>query len=114
MAFLRGPDHVIEIANAGYQQLVGHREIIGKPAPIPPSDLARLFKPFERGTDVSSTGRGIGLGLYISRQIIAAHGGTISVHSTAEDGTRFTVWLPRGAASAEQSPVFSSRLPVNP
>jgi signal transduction histidine kinase len=74
-------------------------------APIPPRDLARLFEPFERGTDANSTGRSIGLGLYISRQIIAAHGGTISVQSTAEHGTHFTVWLPRGVASAVQVPV---------
>ncbi len=32
IAVLRGPDHVFEIANASYDQLVGHRDIIGKPA----------------------------------------------------------------------------------
>ena len=78
--------------------------------PIPPRDLARLFEPFERGSDASSTGRSIGLGLYISRQIIAAHGGTISVQSTPEHGTHFTVWLPVGTASRDV--VTSSQWPV--
>ena len=107
------PDSVVRLSTKGDAEAVTI-DVHNNGAPIPPRDLARLFEPFERGTDVSSTGRSIGLGLYISRQIVAAHGGTISVHSTAEDGTRFTVRLPRGAAGAEQSPVSSSRLPVNP
>jgi PAS domain S-box-containing protein len=31
MAVLRGPDHVIELTNAAYQQLVGHRDLVGRP-----------------------------------------------------------------------------------
>lgn len=60
--------------------------------PIPASDLPRLFEPFRRGRGGSS---GLGLGLYIVREIVRAHDGDVSVHSTAEDGTRFTVSLPR-------------------
>ena len=67
--------------------------------PIPPKDLARLFEPFERGSGASASGRSIGLGLYIARQIVSAHGGNISVQSTAEHGTQFTVWLPRIATT---------------
>ena len=64
--------------------------------PIPADDLPRLFEPFERGagTTPSST-RSVGLGLFISKQIVAAHGGTIDVRSNAKDGTIFTVRLPR-------------------
>ena len=64
--------------------------------PIPAGDLQQLFEPFERGagTTPSST-RSVGLGLFISKQIIAAHGGTIDVRSTVKDGTIFTVRLPR-------------------
>jgi PAS domain S-box-containing protein len=64
--------------------------------PIPAEDLPRLFEPFERGagTTPSST-RSVGLGLFISKQIVAAHGGTIDVRSNANDGTIFTVRLPR-------------------
>ena len=75
-------DVVIEVQNQG--------------VPIPPADIARFFQPFRRGTGSSSSAdRGVGLGLFISKEIVAAHGGTISVRSTAGEGTVFTVRLPR-------------------
>ena len=37
----------------------------------------------------------LGLGLYITRELVRAHGGTIEVSSLAESGTTFTVRLPR-------------------
>ncbi len=82
----RGDAHevVIEVRNEG--------------VPIPPADIARFFQPFERGTgSPSSADRGVGLGLFISKEIVAAHHGTISVESTAREGTVFTVRLPRHA-----------------
>ena len=81
--------------------------------PISPDDLARLFEPFERGTDASASGRSIGLGLYISRQIIEAHGGTIEVRSVEGEGTRFRVWLPRSAGADSDALVSSSQSPVS-
>jgi signal transduction histidine kinase len=64
--------------------------------PIPPADLGRLFQPFQRGTHSNPhSGRSVGLGLFISSQIVSAHGGAIDVQSTREDGTVFTVRLPR-------------------
>ena len=57
-----------------------------------PSDLLdTLFEPFRRGDRRGS----IGLGLFITREIVQAHGGTIGVTSSHADGTRFTVRLPR-------------------
>jgi len=53
-----------------------------------------LFEPFRRGTQQGRSD-GLGLGLYIAHQIVAAHGGSIEVSSTARDGTRFTLHLPR-------------------
>jgi PAS domain S-box-containing protein len=65
-------------------------------APIPRSDIGRLFLPFERGDgNAPSAERSLGLGLYISKEIVSAHHGTIAVRSTAEEGTTFTVRLPR-------------------
>lgn len=65
--------------------------------PIPPSALATLFEPFHRHGE----SRGLGLGLYIVREIARAHDGSIDVHSTNETGTTFTMRLPRtGAAHA--------------
>ena len=55
-----------------------------------------LFELHRRATHgKTSTTSGLGLGLYITAQIVKAHGGTIDVHSTQEDGTRFRVELPQ-------------------
>ncbi len=65
-------------------------------APIAGDKLASLFEPLQRATDeVDRTGRSVGLGLYIVKSIVEAHGGTIRVCSTHEGGTTFTVRLPR-------------------
>jgi two-component system sensor histidine kinase/response regulator len=60
--------------------------------PIPEEALPHLFDPFRRGETRS---QGVGLGLYIVREIVRAHRGTVAVRSTAADGTTFTVTLPR-------------------
>jgi PAS domain S-box-containing protein len=60
-------------------------------APISPEMLPVIFDPFRRGRE---GGRGLGLGLYISRQIVLAHGGHLDVSSSAQAGTRFRVTLP--------------------
>ena len=70
-------------------------EVYNEGTPIPPADIARLFQPFERGETVVSADRSVGLGLFISHQIVEAHGGTISVDSTSGGGTVFRVCLPR-------------------
>ena len=71
--------------------------------PIPPEMLPRIFEPLQRGTTVGRSERSIGLGLYIVRQLVLAHGGTVDARSSAEEGTVFTVRLPR-APSKEQTP----------
>jgi len=68
-------------------------------APIPNEVQADLFNPFRRATVTEETrkgGEGLGLGLYISRELVAAHGGTIDVRSAPGHGTTFRVALPRG------------------
>src|SRR5436190_912274 len=57
--------------------------------------LPTLFDPFVRGVQPRIASAGLGLGLYISERIIAAHGGTLTVVSTQAAGTRFEVLLPR-------------------
>lgn len=65
-------------------------------APIAESLLGSLFNPMQRGTsEVSRANRSVGLGLYIVRSILEAHAGSVDVRSTLEDGTTFTVSLPR-------------------
>ena len=68
-------------------------------APIPPEALPTLFDPLVRHATVESALKrapgSIGLGLYIVREIVNAKGGTITVASTAQAGTTFTVRIPR-------------------
>lgn len=68
-------------------------------APIPPDMLTTIFDPMVRLVTAESAAKRIpgsmGLGLYIVREIVVTHGGTIEVASTARDGTTFTVRLPR-------------------
>ncbi len=67
-------------------------------SPIPPEMLATIFDPLTRHTMPDSTAQrvpgSIGLGLYIVREIVVAHGGTVEVAST-EESTTFTVRLPQ-------------------
>jgi len=68
--------------------------------PIPAGLLGRLFQPLQRGEDsTDNSRRSIGLGLYIVDQIVRAHGGTVGVRSSAEEGTTFQVRLPRMPSS---------------
>jgi len=66
---------------------------------IAPEDRQRIFEQFERAVD-NKVSAGLGLGLFIVRQIVEAHGGRIGVDSTPGAGSTFTVWLPRIAPAA--------------
>lgn len=61
---------------------------------IPPEQQIRVFRRFERAVSHRHYG-GLGLGLYICRQIVEAHGGTIALESNDRVGTIFTVKLPQ-------------------
>lgn len=64
--------------------------------PIPESALDDIFEPMVRHVkDPTRASTGLGLGLYIAKQLVTAHGGKLDVLSTAADGTTFTVRLPR-------------------
>lgn len=56
-------------------------------------DLRRIFAPFERAMSENSPA-GLGLGLFIARQLAEAHGGTIDVKSAPGEGSTFTLRLP--------------------
>src|SRR6185369_9974982 len=60
---------------------------------IAESDLARIFGRFERAASMRHYG-GLGLGLYVSREIVEAEGGSITARNRAAGGACFTVRLP--------------------
>jgi len=68
---------------------------------ISSSDQSRIFERFERAVSKQSYG-GLGLGLWITHQIVAAHGGRIRVESHPGQGSTFRVELPRKAAGDVQ------------
>lgn len=70
---------------------------------IPPEDVGRLFERFERATNSSANG-GLGLGLYIVRRVVEAHGGRIAVETALGAGSTFTVELPREPPGAPAPP----------
>jgi PAS domain S-box-containing protein len=61
---------------------------------LAPEHHARVFERFERAVPAKNFG-GLGLGLYIARQIVEAHGGEISIESVPGEGATFRVELPR-------------------
>jgi signal transduction histidine kinase len=73
---------------------------------IAPEALPRIFGKFERAKEAMPLG-GLGLGLYITRDIVSAMGGTIAVTSDPGRETRFTVSLPSGR-SPQPGDAFTS------
>lgn len=78
---------------------------------ISAADQARLFKPF---TQIDSTlarrHQGTGLGLAMVKRLAELHGGAVALHSEADQGSTFTVWLPWRSAAisrpARRSPRY--------
>jgi signal transduction histidine kinase len=63
---------------------------------IPPEMLSSIFEPWRRGSGTAQWGQqSLGLGLHVVRRLVDAHRGTVTVASSAEDGTSFVVHLPR-------------------
>jgi two-component system, LuxR family, sensor kinase FixL len=78
---------------------------------IPREEQERVFDRFERAVPPEHFG-GLGLGLYIARQIVAAHGGDIRVESEPGIGSKFTVVLPREPVSRE-APEAAAAAPID-
>lgn len=60
---------------------------------IPADEIHRIFEPYERAVPAASFG-GLGLGLFIVRSLVEAHGGTVRAESVLGQGATFTVELP--------------------
>lgn len=68
---------------------------------IGPADLAHLFEKFYRGSGAADV-QGTGIGLYVSRAIVEAQDGRLTVSSRLGEGSRFTVALPAASDGLEQ------------
>jgi signal transduction histidine kinase len=75
-----GPDVRVEVENEG--------------PPVPPEAVRTIFDPFQTGT-AGAAPAGVGLGLFIVRSIVEAHGGTVDVESATGHPVIFRVRLPR-------------------
>ena len=78
-------------------------------------DLERVFEPFTQlDSTLARRYQGSGLGLYVSRALVAGHGGRLTLHSVAGEGTtaeiRLPVPAPVKASPVEASPVEASRV----
>ncbi|MGZ6028031.1 MAG: ATP-binding protein [Myxococcaceae bacterium] len=71
--------------------------------PIPREAQTFIFEPYRRAETERGAGRGLGLGLFIVREIARAHGGEVTLES-ANGGTSFVVRLPRRAHASSASP----------
>jgi signal transduction histidine kinase len=69
---------------------------------IPAADLDRLFERYHRGSNVSGI-VGTGVGLYLVKMVVDMHGGAVTVESKEDEGSRFTVRLPRKPAAVAET-----------
>lgn len=65
---------------------------------VPAEELPKLFDRFYQAQRAREKKSGLGLGLYITRGLVEAHGGHIDVSSVPGSGSIFTVWLPSASA----------------
>jgi PAS domain S-box-containing protein len=91
------PIHVLVEKDGVYARLVVRDQGIG----IEKSDHQRIFEQFERLTQAKHV-TGLGLGLYIAKQIVEAHGGTLELHSEVNIGSTFIIEIPLITFNAEQ------------
>ncbi|MCY1014631.1 sensor histidine kinase [Pyxidicoccus sp. MSG2] len=102
------PVHVQVAASEKTARLVVRDEGIG----IEPQSLHRIFQRFERAVSERHYG-GLGLGLYITRQIVEAHGGCVGAESAPGQGATFTVTLPLEGPSDVAGPCDGPGSPVS-
>ena len=92
----RLPGSRVQVFSTGDAQSITF-EVRNSGEPIPPEMVPFLFEPFRRGSHPSEplVKMSLGLGLYIVHEIVRAHGGSVQVRSSKNEGTVFQVRLPR-------------------
>jgi signal transduction histidine kinase len=95
--FIGNPDGRITLTAFPYGKLIKIK-ISDTGIGIAPEEIGRIFERFYRSEKSRST-QGNGLGLSLARTIIQAHGGNITVQSKPNEGSTFTITLPRDLES---------------
>lgn len=88
------PDHLpieVSLREKSHMYVISIKD---KGAGIAKEDLPEVFSEFHKGA-TDHNRRGLGLGLYISKQIVQQHGGEIEIHSAVKKGTEVLISLPR-------------------
>jgi signal transduction histidine kinase len=96
-----GSKIILQVEEGGNEILISVKDTgIG----ISSEDLPHIFEGFYRGKDVRAVSAGYGIGLAVSRQIIEAHDGSVTVESELGKGSAFAIRLP--AIKPGSSPKF--------
>jgi len=103
-ALAHGDPRTPVTVTAGIEPFRAWVQVHNEGPPIPQELQSLLFNPFRTGERASRSPAGLGLGLYISNEVILRHGGQIEVRSTAVEGTTFRVVLPREAGGDSGDP----------
>lgn len=91
----------VRVSQSGDKAMI---QVHNEGSPIPQEQQANLFEPFYRTPDAqSSSKKGWGLGLAISKEIVERHNGHIGVESSEEQGTTFTIELPYQHEPADET-----------
>ena len=89
-----GEGRPVSVVAQGHGEEVVLR-VLNEGVPIPEDAITKIFDPMVRQSTREGGANNNATGLYIAREIVTAHGGTIGVTSTEKEGTAFTVKLPR-------------------
>lgn len=98
------PGTRVKVVSRGTNPSVLEVHIHNEGTPIDPKLLPHIFEPFRHGKPAQEVVReSLGMGLYIVSEVVKAHGGRVDVESSREQGTTFTLRLPRVPVSPEQA-----------
>ncbi len=102
-AFQHGPRDALVTVSVGAAAGAVELRVRNAGPPIRPDLLEVIFEPFKQGCPGCEPGS-LGLGLFIVREVMRAHGGSVGVRSTAADGTVFTIRVPSPALQEGEAP----------
>ncbi|KPB54315.1 Two-component sensor histidine kinase [Pseudomonas coronafaciens pv. oryzae] len=95
-----GADHSEVLITSSFETYLIKLSVHNEGEPIPMEKVDDLYEPVVRVVSDSDETRTVGLGLFIVREIVRAHLGDVTVNSSAQAGTTFTVAFPRPTAKS--------------